>query len=321
MAVSSAGSRLGGYQYLLAQLQRVVETPTAPSSPLGQDQVIRSTPAAAPAPTSTYTVRPGDNLSAIAKRLLGDGNRWNELYQANRDQISDPNRIFPGQVLKLPGGTSPQTAPPVQPAPVAVTPPVQPPTSTPPGPAQPAPVPSQDTSLLQRFHSAVEQYKAAKLGRLTPDQLAHLGATDKKAFFNALRPAAEAAEQQYGVPAAVTLAQAALESGWGKDPVGGYNIFGIKGHGPAGTVRVPTHEYYGGRYVAISDNFAQYDSFYQAVVEHGKVFHNGYYNKALQDYQRNRDPREFARNINGVYATDPQYGRDLISIMNDYQLA
>lgn len=58
-----------------------------------------------PAPPSpkTYTVRPGDTLWSIAKKTLGDGSRWRDVYQVNRDVIgSDPNRIMPGQTLRIP---------------------------------------------------------------------------------------------------------------------------------------------------------------------------------------------------------------------------
>lgn len=58
----------------------------------------------APPPPRTYTVQPGDTLWAIAKRTLGDGSRWRELYQANQDVIgADPNKISPGQTLRVPG--------------------------------------------------------------------------------------------------------------------------------------------------------------------------------------------------------------------------
>lgn len=51
---------------------------------------------------STYTVKPGDTLSKIAKELLGSANAYHEIFEANRDQLSDPNVIKPGQVLKIP---------------------------------------------------------------------------------------------------------------------------------------------------------------------------------------------------------------------------
>lgn len=56
-----------------------------------------------PAPPRTYTVRRGDSLWLIAKRFLGSGNRWREIYNLNRNVIGrDPNKIYPGQVLRLP---------------------------------------------------------------------------------------------------------------------------------------------------------------------------------------------------------------------------
>lgn len=50
----------------------------------------------------TYTVAKGDTLSAIAKREYGKASLWPRLFEANRDQLSDPDRIKPGQVLKIP---------------------------------------------------------------------------------------------------------------------------------------------------------------------------------------------------------------------------
>ena len=49
-----------------------------------------------------YTVATGDSLSKIAKRFYGDGNRWQKIFDANRDQIKDPDLIRPGQKLKIP---------------------------------------------------------------------------------------------------------------------------------------------------------------------------------------------------------------------------
>ena len=68
--------------------------PTAASAP----------PAAASAPhaNETYTVQAGDTLSAIAKKFLGNANAYMEIFNANKDQLSDPDKIKPGQVLKIP---------------------------------------------------------------------------------------------------------------------------------------------------------------------------------------------------------------------------
>ena len=51
---------------------------------------------------SIYTVAAGDNLSKIAKHFYGNANAWKSIFDANRDQLSDPDRIKPGQMLKIP---------------------------------------------------------------------------------------------------------------------------------------------------------------------------------------------------------------------------
>jgi nucleoid-associated protein YgaU len=49
-----------------------------------------------------YTVVAGDTLRGIAHRFYGDEYRWRRIFDANRDQISNPDQIFPGQVLNIP---------------------------------------------------------------------------------------------------------------------------------------------------------------------------------------------------------------------------
>ncbi len=56
----------------------------------------------APTPEKIYEVQPGDSLSKIAKREYGNANAWNKIFEANKDTIKDPNKIFPGQKLKIP---------------------------------------------------------------------------------------------------------------------------------------------------------------------------------------------------------------------------
>ena len=51
----------------------------------------------------TYTVKPGDSLSKISKELYGNANDYMKIFEANRDVLSDPNKISPGQTLKIPG--------------------------------------------------------------------------------------------------------------------------------------------------------------------------------------------------------------------------
>lgn len=58
--------------------------------------------AAASGQPKTYTVQSGDTLSKIAKEHLGDANAYMKIFNANKDQLSDPDKIKPGQVLKIP---------------------------------------------------------------------------------------------------------------------------------------------------------------------------------------------------------------------------
>jgi len=56
----------------------------------------------APASEQSYTVVAGDSLSKIAKKFYGNANAWNTIFQANKDKISNPDMIHPGQVLRIP---------------------------------------------------------------------------------------------------------------------------------------------------------------------------------------------------------------------------
>ena len=49
-----------------------------------------------------YVVVAGDSLSKIAKREYGDANEWQRIFDANKDILKDPDKIFPGQKLKIP---------------------------------------------------------------------------------------------------------------------------------------------------------------------------------------------------------------------------
>lgn len=67
----------------------VIDSSLAPSS----------SPAAG---TKTYTVQAGDTLSKIAKQIYGNASSYMKIFEANKDKLSDPNKIQVGQVLKIP---------------------------------------------------------------------------------------------------------------------------------------------------------------------------------------------------------------------------
>lgn len=121
-----------------------------------------------------------------------------------------------------------------------------------------------------------------------------------------------------GVPASLTIAQAALESNWGNSELTrkANNLFGIKGTGPAGSVLMPTTEYRGG--VARRENarFRKYGSWAESIADHSRLLQTSRYAGLLH-----RTGRQAAYLVAAAgYATDPEYAGKLISLMEKYDL-
>ena len=76
--------------------------PTWQNDIVADIQVTGGPAAAAPAAGKTYTVKAGDTLSKIAKEHLGNASAYMKIFEANKDQLSDPDKIKPGQVLRIP---------------------------------------------------------------------------------------------------------------------------------------------------------------------------------------------------------------------------
>lgn len=55
-----------------------------------------------PAQTNFYTVKSGDTLSKIAKEFYGDAMKYPVIFEANKPMLSDPDKIYPGQTLRIP---------------------------------------------------------------------------------------------------------------------------------------------------------------------------------------------------------------------------
>ncbi len=159
-----------------------------------------------------------------------------------------------------------------------------------------------------------------RYGRSQPPAVPVPETAAQQAFISEVAPGAVAAQRAYGVPAAVTIAQAIDESGWGQSSLAtqDHNLFGIKGTGPAGSVVLPTEEYEDGTWVATSASFRVYYSVAESIADHTRLLATGEsYQQAMAD---RHSPDAFADDLSGVYATDPNYGTNLISIMRLYNL-
>ena len=91
-AILAAGN-FAGINEVDAQLQVVSDAATQVAS------------ATASADSTFYQVKSGDTLSKIAKQFYGDANRYSEIFKANQPMLSHPDKIYPGQSLRIPAAT------------------------------------------------------------------------------------------------------------------------------------------------------------------------------------------------------------------------
>ncbi|MDZ7924054.1 MAG: glucosaminidase domain-containing protein [Marinagarivorans sp.] len=184
-----------------------------------------------------------------------------------------------------------------------------------------------DELLCETFR----QFNSVQFGLLAgqpihrAQMLSGLGSLTKNEFVNKVFSAAKKEALVSLVPAAVTTAQAILETGYGKSvPTDiytkqySYNLFGIKGIGSAGSVSVYTHEVVGGKRIKIVDKFQAYHSFDESISGRTKFLKS---NRRYKSLFETSDPKEWAEGLQKAgYATDPNYAKLLISIMNSWKL-
>lgn len=147
----------------------------------------------------------------------------------------------------------------------------------------------------------------------------------KDEFVRKVFEAAQKEALNSGVPAAITAAQAILETGYGKSvPIDintkkySYNLFGIKGVGTAGSVSVYTHEVINGERIKIIDKFQAYNSFSESMTGRTKFLKQ---NMRYRFLFNSNDPKVWAEGLQKAgYATDPNYAKTLISIMESWKL-
>jgi flagellar protein FlgJ len=139
-------------------------------------------------------------------------------------------------------------------------------------------------------------------------------------FISMLAGAAQACQRKTGIPASITLAQAALESSWGARALGN-NLFGIKADpnwtGP--TVSFRTTEHLGGKDVSLTDKFRAYTSYAESMIDHGQfLLKNPRYAPCFKE----TTGYGWACALQAAgYATDPEYAAKLQSIIRTRNLA
>ncbi len=142
----------------------------------------------------------------------------------------------------------------------------------------------------------------------------------KLEFINQISTASRNLFPQFKIPVSVAIAQACLESSFGRFDMGVYNLFGHKGTGPAGSVIKKTKEFDKNTqsFITIDAKFRAYNNYEQSVSDYMRNLST---NKAYKSCRKHlNDPNLFAKSLTGIYATDPHYGDKLIRLMEQFNL-
>lgn len=146
----------------------------------------------------------------------------------------------------------------------------------------------------------------------------------RKQFIEAVAPYAIADMKKTGVPASLTIAQAILESADGNSTLAiqANNLFGMKGKGTAGSVRLPTKEFRNGEWITIQADFRKYHNWGESIKDHSDLFLNGVsWNRNLYRGVIGTDGITASREVaKAGYATDPNYADKLIMIISAHDL-
>lgn len=146
-------------------------------------------------------------------------------------------------------------------------------------------------------------------------------------FVDAIRPHAEKAAAQLGVPARALIAQAALETGWGQHMATqqqggtGVNLFGVKAQGgwSGASQTATTSEYQNGQWSSQQASFRSYKSIGESFDDYVSLLKN---NPRYADALRSGDVHGFAKGLQKAgYATDPNYAQKLLKVAYGTQMA
>ena len=140
-------------------------------------------------------------------------------------------------------------------------------------------------------------------------------------FIEKIGTMAKADMNKTKILASLTIAQAILESNWGRSSLAqapNYNLFGIKGTYNGQSCTFPTSECYNGKWVQVKANFRKYPSWAESIADHSALFNN--YNR----YANLRGCTDYKLACRYVredgYATDPAYTNKLINLIETYNL-
>ena len=148
--------------------------------------------------------------------------------------------------------------------------------------------------------------------------------SSQEAFIESVAPMAQQGQAEYGVPASVTIAQAILESDWGRSGLTtkGNAYFGIKcsdSNFATGCTTMNTREVFDGQPTYIDDGFRTYDDADASFRDHGDFLRNN--SRYAKAFDFPEDPDQFIREVHaGGYATDPEYANLVIDLMRRYDL-
>ena len=122
---------------------------------------------------------------------------------------------------------------------------------------------------------------------------------------------------EYNLPASICIAQAILESGWGRYCIGQFNYFGRKWNGWGNYVRQQTTEYENGEYVTIYDKFQSYESLEDAIRDWCVLIAEDYkYSDVIYAWHEHWSVEDFVYALAPIYATDPDYASKIMATIN-----
>lgn len=147
-----------------------------------------------------------------------------------------------------------------------------------------------------------------------------------KAFIREIGPIAKEVDKSFDLLPSITIAQACLESDYGKSDLAQKynNLFGVKGTNPNTSAVLTTKEFEKGKWVVVKARFQIYDSYEASIRAHARLFQKGTsWNR--QQYRHVLTAKEYKKQAHALvkdgYATDPNYANKLINLIEEYNLA